>query len=48
VAWAARSAGQSVPDRVSAHEVVPVFDLARLSAEKTVLAAHELTHLRAR
>jgi glutamyl-tRNA synthetase len=30
VAWAAQSAGLNVPDRVSASEVTPLFDLARL------------------
>jgi glutamyl-tRNA synthetase len=30
VAWAARSAGLAVPERVSASEVTPLFDLARL------------------
>jgi glutamyl-tRNA synthetase len=47
VAWAAGSAGQRVPERVTATEVLRVFELGRLGRENTLLGALELARLRA-
>ncbi|MEW6074572.1 MAG: tRNA glutamyl-Q(34) synthetase GluQRS [Planctomycetota bacterium] len=47
VAWAARTAGQSAPDRLTPAELLPRFDLARLPLSPVPLAAATLAQLRA-
>ncbi|MFO7180426.1 MAG: tRNA glutamyl-Q(34) synthetase GluQRS [Pseudomonadota bacterium] len=42
VAWAARTAGFTVPERVTAEEVLPVFDRSRLSRAPVTLDARQL------
>jgi glutamyl-tRNA synthetase len=46
VAWAARSAGLACPEAVSAREVLPCFDLARLPAGPARLGPEDLADLR--
>jgi glutamyl-tRNA synthetase len=46
VGWAARSAGQDVPARVTAAEVTSVFDLARLPRTPVTLASSDVAELR--
>ncbi len=46
VAWAARSAALSVPERISVREVTPHFDLARLPREPCKLTRETLLALR--
>lgn len=47
VAWAAQSAGIAVPERISAREVTPHFDLARLPRAPVRLDAATVAALRA-
>lgn len=46
VAWAAESAGLSVPSRVTAREVVPLFELERLPRTPVTLSASTIEALR--
>jgi len=47
VAWVARSSGLAVADRVSAREVTPLFELARLPKESVPLEPELIAALRA-
>ncbi len=46
VAWAARSAGLAVPERITAREVTPCFDLVRLPREPVQLSGEALLALK--
>lgn len=48
VGWCAASAGQEVPERVEAAEVVASFDLARLPLEPVVLSHRDLARMSGR